>query len=211
MKIGYDTSVAATSVKRGPKRATNRGRRKQMEALRDHICELGPPEPKRSKSAHVERVARVKPIERPISFNDEMLRALLTGRKNQTRRLVTGSSDRCPFGSPGDVLWVRERWAEIRHNKYAYAADGPVPKIRFRPTFHMPRVASRISLVITDVGKQRLQAISTSDARAEGFDVESTDLSPRRWFAALWDRICVEPGTRWADNPLVWVVRFERV
>jgi hypothetical protein len=78
---------------------------------------------------------------------------------------------RCPYGAPGDLLWVRETWA--RHaSGVDYAADfaavsrpqaGP-----WRPSIHMPRWASRITLRITDVCVERLRDISEDDARAEG-------------------------------------------
>jgi hypothetical protein len=78
---------------------------------------------------------------------------------------------RCPYGAPGDQLWVRETWA--RHaSGIDYAADfsavsrpqaGP-----WRPSIFMPRPASRITLRITDVRVERLQDISEDDARAEG-------------------------------------------
>jgi hypothetical protein len=136
-----------------------------------------------------------------------MIRALLTGRKNQTRRLAR-SEERCPFGTAGDRLWVRERWAQTSSG-YQYAADISHGKLRFRPTFHMPRAACRIQLIIRAIDRERLQTISSRDARGEGFDADTGHSSARRWFAELWDRIYTAPGARWEDDPLVWVVRFE--
>ncbi|MBC8106664.1 MAG: hypothetical protein H7Z14_08760 [Anaerolineae bacterium] len=137
-----------------------------------------------------------------------MIRALLTGRKNQTRRLSAGEAN-CPFGAPGDRLWVRERWTHAGRSTYRYSADHANDGTRFRPTFHMPRVACRIVLRITSVEPQSLKSISTTDARDEGYDPSSCGLSPRRWFAELWDGIFKSPGKRWQDDPLVWVIRFE--
>ncbi|CAN5664010.1 hypothetical protein BH09PLA1_BH09PLA1_09760 [soil metagenome] len=172
-----------------------------MEALRDHICQHGP-----------NSVEKPRPS-RPIAFNDEMIRALLAGRKRQTRRLVDSSRRSaaiCPFGAPCDRLWVRERWAPgNRPDSYHYSADNHGDAVRFRPTFHMPRAACRIELQICSVKTQPLQSISAADARDEGFDATTSDLSPRKWFAELWDRIFRAPGTRWEDNPQVWVLRFE--
>ena len=178
-------------------------RRRQMEALRDHICQLGP---------NSTAVREVSPAlkERPISFNDEMIRALLTGRKNQTRRLARGEKQ-CPFGAPGDLLWVRERWAHDRSKDYLYAVDSSRKGTRFHAPFTMPRAACRALLRVTAVELQRVQSITPRDARDEGYDESATTLSARRWFAALWDRIYSEEGTRWIDNPVVWVVRFEPV
>src|SRR5688572_22676571 len=123
---------------------------------------------------------RVK--ERPILFSCEMVKAILEGRKTQTRRIITrmcltgnGPQDfvdgSCPYGKPGDRLWVRETWAgrtdvdgktdpeKARH--YAmYRADGGDPKDplewhdyggRWISPIHMPRWASRITLEVVDV------------------------------------------------------------
>ena len=174
-------------------------RRKQMEALRDHLCQIGPPAPR-----------RIEAVERPISFNDEMVRALLTGRKNQTRRLA-GNEKCCPFGEPGDLLWVRERFAKAEDGRYVYAADSAQHHVRCRPAFHMPRAAARLLLRITSVRRESLQSIRPDDARHEGFDPAQSGPSPRKWFAVLWDRIFTDTGTRWDDDPAVWVIRFERV
>lgn len=184
----------------------NRSRRRQMEALRDHIFQQEP-----IVRAPAQLPSKAPPRSgRPISFNDEMIRALLTGRKTQTRRLVDGRKN-CPFGGPGDLLWVRERWTRVDRSSYRYSADAADDRTRFRPTFHMPRAACRIVLRIASVEMQSLQSMSTADARNEGYDPRATKLSPRKWFADLWDRIFRAPGTRWADNPRVWMIRFELV
>ena len=224
--------------------------------------------------------------ERPILFNGEMVRAILDGRKTQTRRVVKNSNGdynahgiqtlfRCPLGQPGDRLWVRETWqvakesldyetgceydlfpwdAELYGNpeehlhgnprggtKAAlfYKADGEErnpgnfydaigvngktllkKEINWRPSIHMPRWASRITLEITGVRVERLQDISAEDAKAEG--VQPPNLPPeisgvagdyvadeRTSFAILWNRI--NGAGSWAKNPWVWVVEFKRV
>lgn len=117
--------------------------------------------------------------DRPILFSAPMVRALLTGAKTQTRRLATSSLARC---RPGDRLWVREGWAphstfdhlpprDIPKGRVFYLADrGYSPSgVRGRPSIHMPRWASRLTLHIEDVRVQPLQAISEEDAMAEGF------------------------------------------
>ena len=104
-------------------------------------------------------------IERPILFNGAMVRAILDGRKTQTRRVVKNlegrpanswtlhravgcadswSSDsgwmgRCPYGQPGDRLWVRETWAKF-HNAFLYRSDDVnPPPLKWKPSIHMPR------------------------------------------------------------------------
>jgi hypothetical protein len=224
--------------------------------------------------------------ERPILFSAEMVRAILDGRKTQTRRvapirelnilqhpgdMITWSvsflkavkgvlsshsggkfsdlqarsiiaSQFNPYGKPGDLLWVRETWGAVwpadepvplRQCEIEYRADLPpgctdrpgewpadegngpeVPK--WRPSIHMPRWASRITLRITDIRVERLQDITEDDARAEGCDSAAWEdeagngiNSYRESFAFLWGQI-KGPGA-WDENPWVWVVVFERV
>lgn len=209
--------------------------------------------------------------ERPILFSAPMVRAILEGRKSQTRRVVTKDPDLlnyapnqcfmdgawypttpsgkigmapgivCPYGKPGDLLWVRETafpdfpkdftyydwtWAEVpeeyRTPKYVlYNATSPDYKLKWKPSIHMPRWASRLTLRITDVRVERVQSISEADAVAEGVDGKATlsdgvqigggIYTARNAYATLWDSINgKKPGASWADNPWVWVVSFER-
>ncbi|WP_312403895.1 hypothetical protein [Pseudomonas rhodesiae] len=152
--------------------------------------------------------------ERPILFSAPMVRAILEGRKTVTRREVKkqaaldclaagfepaflalpGNADLCPYGKPGDRLWVRETWycdhSEVQKGPYlqpadmqdldqaredgdlVYAADGLNPyeqdQPTWRPSIHMPRWASRILLEITDVRVERLQDITEDQVQAEG-------------------------------------------
>jgi hypothetical protein len=135
--------------------------------------------------------------ERPIIFSAESVRAILTGRKTQTRRLVRvpsgvenirGFVDRVKWGgyddggphgiimSPhtiGDRLWVRETWGPCAGG-VVYRVDDIGGSVvcpdggNWRTPIYMPRWASRIDLEITDVRVQRLQDISEEDAMAEG-------------------------------------------
>ncbi|MDL5431172.1 morphogenetic protein [Klebsiella michiganensis] len=134
-------------------------------------------------------------------FNGEMVRAILDGRKTQTRRpvkfpvldknlgcelagnelageLSAGNYLNSAFGKPGDRIWVRETWARynIDQNSHdiAYRATTPADwpeEGRWRPSIHMPRWASRILLEITDVRVERLNAISQENAQAEGMEL----------------------------------------
>lgn len=150
----------------------------------------------------------------PIPFKPEMVRAVLSGAKTQTRRIAStrqcvlgeefpgprGSdgfsraylmhraSDRaamlalCPYGQPGDSLWVREAWRTVaeadqlppRDLTTAYriwheADEAHQPGAgKYRPPMFMPRWASRITLEVTGVRVERLQDISEADAVTEG-------------------------------------------
>ena len=186
-----------------------------------------------------------------------MVRAILDGRKTQTRRVVRGQLPNnrvevkhggkwvqmhvtdarleCPYGLPGDLLWVREtfvgplwpedeEWPEDGYTpKYCrYAADGGgCPEYEnlngdirsaWTPSIHMPRWASRITLEITGVRVERLQDISESDALEEGItynDIPNNGLDTMRartWFRGLWSSIYGEES--WHANPWVWVIEF---
>ncbi|MFA4917004.1 MAG: hypothetical protein WC560_10085 [Syntrophales bacterium] len=134
----------------------------------------------------------------PILFKSEMVKAILEGRKTQTRRIVKlGNFDgtdplyetndgyivdvktMCPYGQVGDHLWVREtwmhRWTPPEPTKgttedIIYKASNPElgKEWKWRPSIFMPRWASRITLEITDIRVQRLQEIPLRDIEAEG-------------------------------------------
>jgi hypothetical protein len=148
-------------------------------------------------------------------------------------------ADFCPYGQPGDRLWVRETWAdlaELSDGNYARQAiyraddielygdeDEPVnvtaPDMRWRPSIFMPRWASRILLEIVSVRVERLQDISEADARAEGVTIEDRHMAGYcageflppaiRAYRDLWDQI--NGAGSWDANPWVWVVEFKRV
>lgn len=193
--------------------------------------------------------------ERPIIFNSEMVRAILYGRKTQTRRIVKpqpiGIPDgaycdpynkncehftfwtkdnkmclplgnvkikgketahwKCPYGHPGDRLWVRETFSTSTKG-WIYKADGHdlsrALSTRWKPSIHMPRWASRITLEITNVRVERLQNISEEDARAEGW-ISKTLCSPYTWYRDLWKSVYGEES--WNSNPWIWVIEFKRV
>lgn len=184
--------------------------------------------------------------ERPILFKGPMVRALLAGTKTQTRRVVnpspmmvedhrcapwdgnpsalmlklTDAGQRCPYGQPGDRLWVRETFAlpDRRANNlppWAYAADyADRPQHAWKPSIHMPRAASRITLEITGIRVEQLQDISDDDLEQEGLQ-EVIDAGidhdgfPRDAYRALWDSI--NGAGSWGANPWVWVVMFKRL
>ena len=166
--------------------------------------------------------------ERPLSFAADMVRAVDAGLKTQTRRpmypqparVATGRFYRtdgreivCPFGIPGDRLWVRERFAEAEDGTILYAAD-PVKgrsRIDWQQSRYMMREDSRLTLRILAIRSQQLQDISEADARAEGYDPFRESLPPIKWFARLWDRLSPIESLRWAANPWLWVVHFEIV
>ncbi|MBL7379349.1 hypothetical protein IL387_06585 [Escherichia coli] len=236
--------------------------------------------------------------ERGMIFNGEMVRAILDGRKTQTRRImkvqpsdgfhpthngydldlnahwytpgvvdkngylqpakkdVFGVADEnegytCPFGAVGDRIWVRETWAEAgagapdlklyranypEHVPTHYENVPPASDIRWTPSIHMPRRASRLTLEITGVRVEKLDKISEEDAISEGMqgvlcpsckgdpDYSTTQYDPdtlaavdeipcqscesnRSKFFALWDSIYGEGNHCMGD--WVWVIEFK--
>lgn len=140
---------------------------------------------------------------------------------------------RCPYGIPGDQLWVRETWGlhaygddtdwikgsctaeDLEDQVITYRADwGPLQQCcHWRPSIHMPRAASRISLEITSVRVERLRDISDDDLACEGLQEVidagvDHDGTPRDAWRALWSTI--NGHASWDANPWVWVVEFTR-
>ena len=143
---------------------------------------------------------------------------------------------RCPYGVPGDHLYVREAHSiRVEPGRFGpgiawYRASCPEwendDRIRWRPSIHMPRWASRITLVVTEVRVQRLHGISEADARAEGIlhvpghgDItpeelladpgHSNYLNCRMGFREVWSDI--HGPESWNMNPWVWAVSFEKL
>ena len=188
---------------------------------------------------------------RPILFNAEMVRAILDGRKTVTRRVVKPQPPAtsvvrkrgcafdwsfwadCDMGHlmqppfrPGDILWVRETWAEMPFG-FVYRADGEEPEgweqdDRWRPSIHMWKAAARIFLRVKSVRVERLKDIDGHGISKEGIDNgKSNPAMGTRWenmqsmaFAELWDNT-VKPEDRatygWEANPWVFVIEFERI
>lgn len=235
--------------------------------------------------------------ERGMIFNSEMVRAILDGRKTQTRRevklnldiaclattydwatslaanhyqglteeqiqqkaeslrgvihpVILGNGQMvsiiCPHGKPGDHIWVRETFCPVDDTQYGgekwvdyratpkFEASHPAgwdcapndaEALKWRPSIHMPRWASRILLEITNVGVQRLQDISSGDAVREGICQLPASgrycLSPgdqyfggashsaKEVYSWLWSSIYGEES--WKANPWVGVIEFKRV
>lgn len=181
--------------------------------------------------------------DRPIIFSAPMIRALLEGRKTQTRRLVMQRRKPAPHVTrydsyeiespwvrvrPGDRLWVREahsilEWSTGKCHPVWYWADGEPTHgdwTKPRPSIHMPRWASRITLTVTEVRRQRVHEISEDDARAEGVEFrenmwgtwEGSHLrcggadTAREAFRCLW--INLHGTGTWDANPEVIVLHF---
>ena len=126
---------------------------------------------------------------------------------------------RSPYGTVGDIIWVRETWQSdpCDASVVCYSASGHHQKCAihghlWRPSIHMPRWASRISLEIVSVRVERVQDITTNDAMAEGVDTSKHIMGDHRpEFMRLWNSINAKRGYGWDANPWVWVISFRRV
>ncbi len=201
---------------------------RSMKNMNDTTWQLKPSERKHS--------------ERPILFSGPMVLAILDGTKTQTRRALKvqpidvipapkvggwiglmqrepepkGLLFHCKYGKPGDHLWVREAWRKEPGGLVHYRADGNScddVAAKWKPSIHMFRADSRITLEITSVRVERLQDISEQDAWKEGCEGSDDDvtggISGYREYCKLWESINW-PGS-WDENPWVWVVEFKRV
>lgn len=216
--------------------------------------------------------------EHPILFSGPMVRAILEGRKTQTRRVCMGGEPakvytfdqfrtdgfpratfrltgkppmipapwrgsgkkmralwiptcgvRCIYGVPGDRLWVRETFFHLidpytnKVHGTAYGRDEELVRrqpalywaggIKWKPSIHMPRWASRLTLEVVGVRVERLQEISEADAKAEGVLLDGAEPATCRYgvpYRKLWDELNAERGFGWAQNPWVWVIEFKK-
>jgi len=127
-----------------------------------------------------------------------------------------------PYGQPGDVLWVREKFCiikpEIDYEFVYFTEEDYDPKeCKWKPNIHMPFAACRIFLRVKEIRVERLQDIKTKDIAREG--VQSTYTNPKMGarhenamyiqFQTLW--ININGADSWNANPWVWVIAFERV
>lgn len=198
--------------------------------------------------------------ERPILFSGPMVRAILDGHKTQTRRIITPQPvfdgfwwshkdystngeesfregmpffGKCPYGKPGERLWVRETcccdgWsvhymADNGHVEFGYTRYDDALKLHHYaggfskqvPSIHMPRWASRIDLEITSLRIERLNQITPEDAVSEGIEAFAAEHKLTGYwttaFSRLWSTIHAADGPNgWAANPWVWVVEFRK-
>jgi len=191
-----------------------------------------------------------------------MIRAILDGRKTQTRRIVKPQPEYshgmgkwvlypkqhptvyadlinafkyCPYGQPGDVLWVKETYSvlEPEHiisgrmkDRFVFKADMKTKEseeirqelikcgypYKWKSSRFMPKEACRIKLLIEDIRVERLQDISEEDAMAEGviatpyFSWETGYIDS---YHELWESINGKGS--WDANPFVWVIKFKKL
>lgn len=174
--------------------------------------------------------------DRPIIFTAPMVLALIDGRKTQTRRLKFDKRGRLTtwgvlavewsIGQRDQRVWVRENHAFVggsdpghflceadwREQCAVLGLENCDARPRWTPSIHMPRRCSRLTLAVTDVRVQRLQAISEADAITEGMPMPTRlpcgamDRDPRDDFAELWNALHGDDA--WDANPWVVAITF---
>jgi hypothetical protein len=141
----------------------------------------------------------------------------------------------CPYGKPGDLLWVRERWAAhhcwdhmsptelLDHRGFLpdqiwFEVKGSTAQMRgrLRASIHMPKAMSRVWLVVTKIAVERLQDITPAALAWEGCPQEvggpHGDIQMMwLWFKEGWDKLNASRGFPWSSNPWVWVITFRRL
>lgn len=196
-----------------------------------------------------------------LMFKAPLVRAILEGRKTQTRRIAKpvrhpdlGSvyspgalvlehepqhviNRACPYGKPGDRIYVRETFVQgykedpetgavrdydeegndIPMTTWYRATDGGITwcddygwetNVPWKPAIHMPKALARIWLEVTGVRVERLQPISEADAKAEGVDASKYQGLDRA-YARAFSELWESTGGDWDANPWVWVVDFK--
>ena len=147
---------------------------------------------------------------------------------------------KCPYGIPGDLLWVREAfatrplpdggeqvlfkeqfrnlWSVLQLEQFIEERGMAKPDIKWKPGMFLPRELSRLTLRVTAVRVERVQDISGMDAKREGVNIpahmpqDGADLDwAKKEFALLWDSINAKRGYGWDANLWVWVVSFEKL
>lgn len=183
---------------------------------------------------------------KPIIFNGEMVRAILAGRKTQTRRIIPNRyllcldpetdkdslREACRYGRSPGWLWVRERHTLITeylgraiepyvvfpdgaqkrqggsyHPGLAKYAPGAFDGIKWRPSIHLPRWASRLTLRLHSVGIERVTDISVADCQAEGV-IPGRNETTRGAFTRLWMEI--NGADSWSGDTWVFVLNFSK-
>lgn len=180
-----------------------------------------------------------------------MVQAILEGRKTMTRRVVKDTQNwdyvrlydghakfcelynhlnetyiKCPYGQPGDRLWVKETYLTNTENDscpYTYKADWHDSILNhpknigiWKPSIFMPKSAARLWLEIVNVKVERLRDISEEDAQKEGVTMSGCQINSADGsylfsylFFALWSKINGEESLK--QNPWVWVIEFRRI
>ncbi|MBK6285844.1 MAG: hypothetical protein IPF54_27020 [Draconibacterium sp.] len=189
----------------------------------------------------------------PILFDTEMVRAILSGAKTATRRLFKSPLSKsmepaveifkesgkwiarlnngkcyrypilCPYGEPGDYLWVKETFANTydcdddkEYMEFKADSNDKTPNHTYcwTPSIHLRKNQARIWLKITDIKPQRILTITEDEAREEGISVgkilnlgEIGQVNFREGFIAKW--ISIYGIENYYENPWVWAIKFK--
>ena len=193
------------------------------------------------------RVMRDQPSESWSPYSYGEVHRIVHGEPDPEKVIGWGPCDgdgleaySCPYGQPGDRLWVRESVSRRPASFLGIEATNGVENAFYRadsesvvnehgfdycpwwkgkslPSIHMPRWASRLTLEVVSVRVERMQEISEADARAEGVRdlltrLDTVTVKPSTsCFIRLWDSINAVRSFGWDANPCVWVVEFKPI
>jgi len=199
------------------------------------------------RKTQTRRVIEPQPYDGPLPGGKYLASAPFIDTNDEwhfMRGVVSRGEDdlgKCRYGKPGDRLWVRETHALDPYDRIVYRADRAAQYVqdfafggmgrfghmfwlgsdyepdRWRPSIHMPRWASRLTLEITDVRVERVQDISIADIEREGYDCgpwpksRAPEKSARERFSDSWDALNAKRGYGWNANPWVWCLTFKVV
>lgn len=180
------------------------------------------------RKTQTRRVIRFRDVPDDPTCHSLWIATELNGPKRGLKQWQDGDDViHCPYGWPGDRLWVRETWRPadcpggVLHKadctEFGLQISTRENSKPWKPSIHMPRWASRITLEITGVRAERVQKISLDDSEAEGMGFVRTGNvavdtdAARQFFKVTWNTINKKRGFGWGSNPWVWVIEFKRV
>ncbi|MBJ6957471.1 hypothetical protein JG654_13980 [Vibrio cholerae] len=177
-----------------------------------------------------DKVVTRRPVK--IDYERGMNGTVVRGRNGEVSVLSFAPiAGLCPFGNFGDLIYVRETFRLFNHSDECGCSDycscppsgtpvyfatcGSDSESKWKPSIHMPRAASRLTLKVTDVRIERVQDITEEQAIKEGINKHHQlpafkshigyHTSPVYAFEELWNSIY----GNWEENPYVWVIEFE--
>jgi len=134
---------------------------------------------------------------------------------------------KCPYGSPGDLLYVRESWANIlpfspstdgiiyyaERSDLTLAIDLIMGGVKWKPSIHLKKEHSRLWLTVNEISVERLHDLTEESAMAEGVSLggllgfgKISEVSYREGFFNIW--IDINGSESLKKNPWLWVVKF---
>lgn len=139
-----------------------------------------------------------------IQFNEEMFKAILTGQKTQTRRVIEPESGGEIIGWGGNGIAMEEIPSDETDTQYVRTVRCPLVELN-----EVVLANEQVEILITHIGVERLQDITESDCINEGIGSAITRDCKRPKFQQFWDSLYIDDSKKWISNPWVWVIKFQ--